>query len=216
MTQQPTSKQFDTKQAAITAFPTPIARNGLSDEEKIAKIAVHFKAILETLELDLTNESLQRTPERIASMYVEEVFSGLKLENFPSISVDKDPSGGNQMILVKNIPFTSFCEHHLVPMSGEVSVAYIPNGTIIGLSKVNRIVHYFASRPQVQERLSAQIGDSLSGLMNTDDVAIIIQASHSCVTARGIRDHASVTRTHSFRGVFESDATKRQELLSSL
>lgn len=198
---------------AETHFPTPKRRVPYSEEEKIEIIADHFKEIMTTLGLDLSNDSLAKTPSRVAKMFVKEVFSGLDENNFPDISFFEDKlhhESQTSMIFTK-VGFTSFCEHHFVPMSGFAYVAYYPHNRIIGISKIPRLVRYFARRPQLQERLTAQIADSLAILLETEDVAVSITARHECVMARGIQDGESHTITNVLRGEFHSkDASKRE------
>ncbi|WP_237753494.1 GTP cyclohydrolase I FolE [Candidatus Protochlamydia amoebophila] len=217
-----TKKEFPQKKIppSITNFPSPIRRHQkrLSDQDKIKLIAEHFKAIMETLELDVEDESLARTPERVAKMYVNEIFSGLDEENFPEISFFKDEIHHEHkanMVFVK-VGFTSFCEHHFVPMSGFAYVAYIPTNQLIGLSKIPRLVRYFAKRPQLQERLTAQIADSLALLLNTEHVAVSLTAIHSCVQARGIQDECSHTITNVLRGQFGADGNLRREFFEGI
>lgn len=194
---------------AVTHFPTPKLNRKpqLSNDEKIEIIADRFKDIMETLGLDLTDDSLAKTPYRVAKMYVQEVFSGLDEENFPAISFFEnnfhhDPQ--SNMVFTK-VSFTSFCEHHFVPMSGFAYVAYLPHRKIIGISKVLRIVRYFACRPQLQERLTAQIADSLALLLESENVAVSLTARHQCVMARGIQDEHSHTITNVLRGHFHTN-----------
>lgn len=201
-----------------THFPSPIREDisALSDKEKIDKIEWHFRAIMETLGLDLEDPSLASTPHRVAKMYVNEIFSGLKADQFPKISffpheIQKNPS----MILVK-ASFTSFCEHHFVPMHGRAFVAYIPQDKIIGLSKINRIIRYFSQRPQVQERLTNQIGDSLSILLGSEDVAVSLVATHYCVLARGVEDDHGHAVTNSLQGKFYTDSDLRREFFEAV
>jgi GTP cyclohydrolase IA len=206
--------------AAITNYPSPISPDAplMSAEEKIDYIAVRMKEVMEVLGLDLTDDSLAKTPYRIAKMYVNEVFSGLDINQFPEISFIKDQfthQDRSQIVMVK-VSFTSFCEHHFVPMSGVAYVAYLPAGKLIGLSKIPRIVRFFAKRPQVQERLSAQIADSLSLLLETDDVAVSIVATHYCVVARGIEDGESNTTTNVLRGRFSSDESLHKEFFEGI
>lgn len=206
--------------AAITNFPSPIAKPHIemSDEAKIEYIAVRFREIMEVLGLDLSNDSLARTPHRVAKMYVNEVFSGLDDKNFPRVSFIQDQfqhTEKSNMVFVK-VKFNSFCEHHFVPMHGTAYVAYIPNGKLIGLSKIPRIVRFFASRPQVQERLNAQIADSLAILLNTQNVAVSLSAQHFCILARGIEDADSHTITNVLRGDFDTDATTRREFFEAI
>lgn len=201
--------------ASVTRFPSPIKNDhsSINDDEKIDIIADKFKDILETLGLDLTDSSLAKTPHRIAYMYVKEIFSGLKNEEFPPISFvdDKFREENHSHPIVVKANFTSFCEHHFVPMQGVAYVGYIPNKKLIGLSKIPRIVRYFARRPQLQERLTAQIADCLSLLLDTEDVAVTISATHYCVLARGIEDEHSRTDTNVLRGAFYNDPSRRRE-----
>lgn len=206
--------------AAQTRFPYPFAEQPpqLSNEEKIEIISDHFREIMGVLGLDVNDPSLARTPYRVAKMYVEEIFSGLDLDKFPTISFIDDHFSHDEranMVFVK-VNFNSFCEHHFVPMNGTAYVAYIPNGKLIGLSKIPRIVRYFASRPQVQERLSAQVADALSILMETESVAVSIMAKHFCVIARGIEDADSVTVTNVLRGDFDIDDALRREFFEAI
>ena len=184
----------------------------MSNEEKKKIIAKHFKAIMETLGLDLSDPSLQRTPQRVASMYVDEIFSGLDPETFPEISHTEEVHEATGMVIVTS-SFVSFCEHHFVPMAGTARIAYLPNKKLIGLSKIPRIVRHFARRPQLQERLTAQIASSLSEILGTENIAIKITATHYCVIARGIEDPHSDTTTHLFKGKFKEDPHLRQEFL---
>lgn len=205
---------------SVTHFPTPLIPEAFSvpDEIKIEQIEQKFKEILEILGLDLTDPSLEKTPLRIAKMYVKEVFSGLKPENFPKISFIPDQIHHEHranIVLVK-VTFTSFCEHHFVPFHGKAYVAYLPCGELIGLSKIPRIVTYFAKRPQVQERLTAQIADAMSILLNTEDVAVSIIAEHFCMIARGVEDENSHTITNVLRGEFHSDDNLRREFFESV
>lgn len=204
------------KNPAITQYPSPIKEQkcSLSKEEKIDYIATRFKEIMEVLDLDLEDPSLQRTPYRVAKMYVNEIFSGLDENNFPELSFIEE-HGLSDMVMLR-VGFTSFCEHHFVPMNGTVYVAYKPNKKLIGLSKVPRIVKYFSKRPQVQERLTAQIGDALSTVLETEDVAVYVDAKHYCVIARGIEDQCGNTVTHRFRGVFEKDEMMRKQFMASI
>lgn len=201
---------------ATTHFPHPIKVEQVQrpSEEKQAKIAYHMREILETLGLDLTDPSLQKTPERVAKMYVEEIFEGLDPANFPSL-ITYEETHTTDLIVVKNISFTSFCEHHLVPMHGKAHVAYLPKGHILGLSKLNRIVRYFSHRPQLQERLGSQIADSLKLILGIEDVAVILEATHFCVVARGVQD-TSETETQVLEGKFATDLTWQQRLFLRL
>lgn len=184
----------------------------MSDEEKIKKIKTHFKEIMETLGLDLTDDSLKGTPERVAKMYVQEIFSGLDPANKPKIALFENKYQYDQMLVEKDISFYSNCEHHFVPIFGKAHVAYISNGSVIGLSKLNRIVQYFAKRPQVQERLTIQIAKELQKALNTENVAVIIDAKHLCVSSRGVQDGNAATVTSFYGGKFENESTKQEFL----
>jgi GTP cyclohydrolase I len=185
----------------------------IDDAVKINKIAWHVEEILHTLGLDMNDESLSGTPLRVAKMYVKEIFSGLNPDNKPDITLFENKFQYNQMLVERNIKVHSFCEHHLVPIIGKAHVAYISNGHIIGLSKINRIVDYFARRPQVQERLTEQIAEELKKAQQSEDVAVLIDADHMCVTLRGVKDHDSSTTTGSFHGKFLEE-TFRKEFLT--
>lgn len=195
-----------------TSYDTPLRDDAfdLNDADKIAIIEGHFREIMLTLGLDLKDDSLKGTPHRVAKMYVKEIFSGLNPANMPKIALFDNKYRYNEMLVEKNITFYSNCEHHFVPIIGKAHVAYISNGKVIGLSKINRIVQYFAKRPQVQERLTVQIGNYLKKVLETEDIAVVIDAAHMCVSSRGIQDQSSSTVTSFFGGVFKSDA-KRQE-----
>ncbi len=199
--------------AALTAYPHPTLPPQHSDEEKIALIEWHFRQIMETLELDLADPSLTHTPRRVAEMYVKEFFCGLKSNQFPKITYLDNNFIHEQegIVLVKEIAVKSICEHHFVPIIGTARVAYLPRNKILGLSKINRIVEYFCKRPQIQERLNAQIADSLSTLLETPDVAVAIEAEHFCVTMRGVQDADSKTYTHVLKGRFQTDPSIKQD-----
>lgn len=190
----------------FTGLETPMKANAfeLSDEEKKDKIANLFSQIMDVMGLDLTDDSLQGTPKRVAKMYIDEIFSGLNPANKPKVALFDNKYQYNQMLVEKNITFYSNCEHHFVPIIGKAHVAYISSGKVIGLSKLNRIVQYFAKRPQVQERLTNQIAEELKYILNTDDVAVIIDATHLCVSSRGIKDETSSTVTSFYGGKFNT------------
>lgn len=192
---------------------TPLIENGLSREQKLHAIRQAFTDIAEALGLDLTDDSIQDTPKRIAKMYVDEIFSGLDYGHFPKISVIENKMQVDEMVLVDQIDLTSTCEHHFVTIDGTARVAYLPAKKIIGLSKINRIVRFFAQRPQVQERLTQQTLVALQTLLETDDVAVSIDATHYCVKARGVMDSNSSTRTTALGGVFKNDPAARTEFL---
>ena len=189
----------------LTGMETPMKPTAflISDEEKKKRIAFHFTEIMDTLGLDLNDDSLQGTPARVAKMYVEEIFSGLDPKNKPKIALFDNKYQYEQMLVEKNITFYSNCEHHFVPIFGKVHIAYISSGNVIGLSKLNRVVQYYAKRPQVQERLTNQIAKELQEVLQTDDVAVIIDAKHLCVSSRGIKDDTSATVTAFYGGAFK-------------
>ncbi|GAC1384545.1 MAG: GTP cyclohydrolase I FolE [Ginsengibacter sp.] len=183
-----------------------------NDNDKISIIEGHFRSIMETLGLDLEDDSLKDTPHRVAKMYVKELFSGLDPANKPKISLFENSYSYNQMLVEKNIRVYSNCEHHFVPIIGRAHVAYISTGMVIGLSKINRIVEYYSSRPQVQEKLTVQISNELKSVLNTEDVAVVIDAKHLCVSSRGIRDDSSTTITSEYSGAF-LEKERREEFL---
>lgn len=197
-----------------TSVDTPMRADAFekTDEQKIAEIEGHFRAIMETLGLDLTDDSLKGTPRRVAKMYVKEIFQGLNPANKPAIALFDNKYRYNEMLVEKNISFYSNCEHHFVPIIGKAHVAYISNGKVIGLSKLNRLVEYFAKRPQVQERLTMQIGKELQKDLGTEDVAIVIDAKHLCVASRGVEDDTSSTITAFYGGKFKEEKTKEEFL----
>lgn len=186
--------------------------HSLTDGEKIEKIQFHFAQIMRTLGLDLNDDSLADTPKRVAKMYVKEIFSGLNPENKPKASLFENKYKYKRMLVEKDITVYSNCEHHFVPIIGKAHVAYIPDEKVIGLSKINRIVQYYSKRPQVQERLTIQISDSLIELLQHDNVAVVIEADHLCVASRGIGDTNSMTVTSTFSGRFETDSIKNEFL----
>jgi GTP cyclohydrolase I len=188
-----------------TNMETPIKKGAfeLSDEEKIKKISSLFSEIMDTMGLDLTDDSLKGTPNRVAKMYINEIFSGLKPENKPSITLFENKYKYSQMLVERDIQFHSHCEHHFVPIYGKAHVSYVSSGKVIGLSKLNRIVQYYAQRPQVQERLTNQIGTNLQKILDTNDVAVIMDAKHMCVSCRGIKDESSSTITSFYGGIYE-------------
>ena len=192
---------------------TPMIENGLTRDEKYSRIRDSMKDIVTTLGLDLQDDSLTETPHRIAKMYVDELFGGLDYSNFPKISVIDNKMGVEEMVKVDNISVISTCEHHFVTIDGASRVAYIPTNKIIGLSKINRIVRFFAQRPQVQERLTQQILVALQTLLETDDVAVTIDATHYCVKSRGVMDSNSSTQTTALGGQFKEDKSMRAEFL---
>ena len=201
-------------QHVMTSIETPMRADAfdLNEDEKIAKIETHFAAIMDILGLDRSDDSLSGTPHRVAKMYVKEIFSGLLPENRPDIKLFENKYQYKEMLVEKNITFFSNCEHHFVPIMGKAHIAYISNGQVIGLSKLNRIVQYFAKRPQVQERLTIQIANELKKVLKTEDVAVMIDAVHLCVSSRGVQDINSATVTSSYSGAFQ-DENKKSEFL---
>jgi GTP cyclohydrolase I len=201
-------------QHVMTSIETPMRADAfdLNEDEKIAKIETHFAAIMDILGLDRTDDSLSGTPHRVAKMYVKEIFSGLLPENRPDIKLFENKYQYKEMLVEKNITFFSNCEHHFVPIMGKAHIAYISNGQVIGLSKLNRIVQYFAKRPQVQERLTIQIANELKKVLKTEDVAVMVDAVHLCVSSRGVQDINSATVTSSYSGAFQ-DENKKAEFL---
>jgi len=193
---------------------TPMIETGLSPEQKYARIKKLMAEVVETLGLDLSDDSLAETPHRIAKMYVNEIFSGLDYRHFPKISLIDNKMGANEMVKIREIDLTSTCEHHFVTIDGTAKVAYIPRDKIIGLSKINRIVRFFAQRPQVQERLTRQILVSLQALLGTEDVAVSIDATHYCVKSRGVMDSNSQTSTTALGGCFKQNIHTRAEFLN--
>jgi len=192
---------------------TPLVDTGLTSEQKYERIKSLMTEVVGTLGLDLSDDSLTETPHRIAKMYVDEIFSGLDYQSFPKIALIENKMSVDEMIKVKDISLTSTCEHHFVVIDGMATVAYIPETKIIGLSKINRIVQFFAQRPQVQERLTQQVLIALQTLLETDNVAVTIDATHYCVKARGVRDVNSSTVTTSLGGIFKTNPTTRSEFL---
>lgn len=184
----------------------------INDEEKISKIASHFTEIMDVLGLDLTDDSLKGTPNRVAKMFVKEAFSGLDPKNKPVARLFENKYKYDQMLVEKDITFYSYCEHHFVPIFGKAHVAYIPGDKVIGLSKINRIVQYFAKRPQVQERLTIQVAEDLRKTLGTEDVAVVMNATHLCVASRGVSDTSSQTGTAHFTGKFLDKDLKNEFL----
>ena len=194
---------------------TPLKETSLSTDEKRERLTALFTQVTETLGLDLTDDSLCDTPARIAKMYVHEIFSGLDYANFPKITVIENKMRTDEMIMVRDIGLTSTCEHHFVTIDGLARIAYLPANKIIGLSKMNRLVRFFAQRPQVQERLTQQLLVALQVLLETENVAVSINAVHYCVKSRGVMDASSSTTTTALGGTFKSSATTRAEFLAS-
>ncbi|MGI1999609.1 GTP cyclohydrolase I FolE [Shewanella frigidimarina] len=203
-------------QQALVAhgLETPLVPSDMTSEQKYQRIKGLMTEVVSTLGLDLTDDSLAETPHRIAKMYVNEIFSGLDYANFPKITQIDNKMGVEEMVKISNISVVSTCEHHFITIDGFAKVAYIPKDNIIGLSKINRIVRFFAQRPQVQERLSQQILVALQTLLATDDVAVSINATHYCVKSRGIMDTSSSTQTTALGGSFKANPASRAEFLA--
>ncbi len=197
-----------------TASDTPLRLDAfeLDDKLKIELITKHFKEIMRVLGLDLTDDSLKGTPHRVAKMYVKEAFSGLNPKNKPKPTLFENKFNYTEMIVEKDITFYSHCEHHFVPIYGKAHVAYISSGKVIGLSKINRIVQYFAKRPQVQERMTNQIAEELKDVLQTEHVGVVLDANHLCVSSRGVADTNSKTGTAHFSGKFKEENTKSEFL----
>lgn len=196
------------------AYETPLRPDAfeMDDDLKIELIAKHFKEIMQILGLDLEDDSLQGTPKRVAKMYVQEVFSGLNPLNKPKARLFENKYKYDQMLVEKDITFYSHCEHHFVPIYGKAHVAYFSSGKVIGLSKINRIVQYYSKRPQVQERLTVQIANELKEILQTEDVAVVLDATHMCVSSRGVNDTNSMTGTAYFDGKFKDQNVKTEFL----
>jgi GTP cyclohydrolase IA len=209
----PNLKDIRTLEILTHVRPSPTVDSNLTSEEKIEIIRKHFSVIMETLGLDLNDDSLKDTPKRIAKMYVNEIFGGLDAKNFPKITVIENKMGYDQMVCIQDIEVMSVCEHHFQPIDGFATIAYIPKSKVIGLSKLNRIAEFFANRPQVQERLTKQIADCLQFILETEDIAVHINAKHYCMIARGIQDTHSTTTTSDLRGAFKSRPETRTEFL---
>lgn len=195
---------------------TPTIEEALNqkDDTKIKKIEKHFASIMDIIGLDRQDDSLEETPTRVAKMYVREIFWGLKPENFPKCTVIENKMGYDEMVIEKDITMMSNCEHHFVTIDGKAHIAYIPKGKVLGLSKMNRIVEYFARRPQVQERIAEQVYHALSYILETEDVAVVIEGVHYCVKSRGVEDHSSYTMTAKLGGCFKNEPECRAEFMS--
>ena len=213
---QPDLKVEDMEDAdhPVSNYNTPLKANAfdMSDDEKINKIEGHFREIMEIMGLDLQDDSLQGTPRRVAKMYVKEIFAGLNPANKPVIRLFENKYRYNEMLVEKEITFYSNCEHHFVPIIGKAHVGYFSSGKVVGLSKINRIVQYYARRPQVQERMTEQIANELRQSLDTDDVAVVIDATHLCVASRGVNDTNSTTGTAHFSGKFEQKEVRKEFL----
>ena len=197
---------------------TPLCNDAfdLADEAKITAISGHFEAIMRELGLDLTDDSLAGTPRRVAKMYVQEWFKGLDPKNRPEVRMFDNRYEYHQLLVERDITLFSCCEHHFVPIIGKAHVAYLPGSHVVGLSKLNRVVQYYARRPQVQERLTRQIAEELKQSLGTDDVAILIEADHLCVMSRGVNDTGSSTLTSEYGGRFATDEALRREFLRQI
>lgn len=195
---------------------TPVKENGLSEKEKLNIIQDSFKTIMNTLGLDLEDDSLMDTPDRVANMFVNEIYWGLSPDNFPKVTAVENKMGYDSMVVEKGINVQSNCEHHFIVIDGFANIAYIPKNKVLGLSKLNRIVEYFAKRPQIQERMTQQIYYALEFILETPDIAVIIDAKHYCVKSRGVEDVGSQTITSKLGGVFKTDPTYRKEFFESV
>ncbi len=201
----------------LTSVDTPMRQDAFkkSDEEKIEIIQEYFHGIMSTLGLDLSDDSLKGTPYRFAKMYVKELFAGLNPKNKPSTSVFDNKYEYNKMLIEKNITFSSACEHHFLPIVGTAHVGYISTGKVIGISKINRIVEYYGKRPQVQERMTLQVYNELKEALRSEDVIVVVDAEHLCISTRGIKDRTSSTVTMEYGGIF-NEPQKRDEFLRLL
>lgn len=210
---QPLDDELDDDHV-LTSWETPMRTDAfdLNDEEKINRIETHFREIMTILGLDLTDDSLNGTPRRVAKMYVKEVFSGLNPKNRPQARLFENKYQYDQMLVEKDITFFSHCEHHFVPIYGKIHVGYFSSGKVIGLSKINRVVQFFAKRPQVQERLTVQIGKEIERLLKTEHVGVVVDANHMCVASRGVGDTNSKTGTAYFSGKFKEGNVKKEFL----
>lgn len=193
---------------------TPIINHQKDKDSRRAEIQQHMRAVLELLGLDLRDDSLEETPHRLAKMFVDEIFSGLDYQTFPKITKIKNQMKVSEMVLVDDITLTSTCEHHFVTIDGKVAVAYYPKNWVIGLSKINRVVQFFAQRPQVQERFTEQILTAFQTILETEDVAVYVKATHFCVKCRGVKDTNSQTITSAYGGIFLQDRDTRKEFLA--
>ncbi|MGX2951511.1 GTP cyclohydrolase I FolE [Ursidibacter sp. B-7004-1] len=210
------SPEAESVRTALLAkgIETPTVAHQKDKDSRRAEIQQHMRSVLELLGLDLRDDSLEETPHRLAKMYVDEIFSGLDYQTFPKITKIKNQMKVSEMVLVDDITLTSTCEHHFVTIDGKVAVAYYPKDWVIGLSKINRVVQFFAQRPQVQERFTEQILTAFQTILETEDVAVYVKATHFCVKCRGIKDTNSQTITSAFGGVFLQDRDTRKEFLS--
>ncbi len=203
-------KEYMNMQSTIEAIPFVKNNAPLAASEQIAVIEHHFRKIMLALGLNVEDDSLKDTPLRVAKMFVNESFMGLNPLNEPSVTLFENKFRYNEIVLERDIPLYSYCEHHFVPIIGKAHIAYISKGQVIGLSKLNRIVHYYSKRPQVQERLTVQVAEHLKAVMDIEDVAVVVEAEHLCVAARGVNDTGCSTLTTSMHGQFHTEARSRQ------
>jgi GTP cyclohydrolase IA len=201
----------------MTSAETPLRADAFikSDEQKMSAIEKHFHAIMEEIGLDMTDDSLKGTPHRVAKMFIQEIFSGLNPDNKPKISVFDNSYHYDKMLVEADISFNSTCEHHFLPIIGKAHIGYVSSGKVIGLSKLNRIVDYYSRRPQVQERLIMQIFNDLKSVLDTEDVIVVMEAKHLCVSSRGIQDESSYTSTIQYGGIF-NEKENRNDFFSML
>lgn len=205
------------QQALIAkGIETPVVPVKQDVEQRKEKVELHMREVMKLIGLDLNDDSLEETPKRLAKMYLDEIFSGLDYQTFPKITLIENRMKVSEMVLVNDVSLTSTCEHHFVTFDGSVAVAYYPKNWVIGLSKINRVVKFFASRPQVQERLTEQLLTAFQTLLETDDVAVYVKATHFCVKCRGVRDTNSYTVTSAFGGIFQQDRETRKEFLTMI
>lgn len=207
-------KTYSVDEILAHVTPTPVLKNGLTRQQKMEQISVKVGEIMDILGLDRGNDSLRETPQRVAKMYVDELFSGLWADSFPKITVIDNDMGYDQMVVAQRVEIKSTCEHHFQTIDGFASIAYIPKNRVVGLSKINRVARYFSRRPQVQERLTKQIADCLCYVLDTENVAVHISAKHYCMAQRGVEDTTSTTVTCDLRGDFKVIAATRAEFLS--
>lgn len=210
-------KELQSNGVGSQSMPTKgqhLKRSIIPEADKIRIISHHFQKIMEVLELDLDNPSLRDTPARVAKMYVEEAFIGLNPDKFPKISLFNNTYNYDEMVVVRDISLYSYCEHHFLPFFGVVHIAYQPTINVIGLSKLNRVVEFLAGKPQIQEKLTMEIANTLRYLLETEDIAVLVEATHLCVASRGIRDTQSKTRTATYRGKFTEKEVRENFLLS--
>jgi len=193
---------------------TPVMPNNIDRKDKIEQIESHFTEIMKIIGLDLSDDSLVETPKRVAKMYINEIFWGLDYEAFPKCTTVDNKMKYDEMVIERNVNVQSNCEHHFVVIDGAATVAYIPNQKVLGLSKINRVVEYFSKRPQIQERLTEQVYHALQYILDTDNIAVVVDAQHYCVKSRGVEDVGSSTVTSKLGGVFKTDPSVRQEFMN--